>query len=54
MHLKSLNLLHQMHLQENTLFDLDIGVKFTQNGIQYPLQYVTYVPAKFEIAGLTV
>ena len=26
-----------MHLQENTLFDLDLGVKLTQNVAQYPL-----------------
>ena len=36
-----------MHLQENTFFDL--GVKFTQIAAQYPLYYVTYAPAKFEV-----
>ena len=48
-------LLHPMvkekvHLQENTLFDLDLGVKITQNVGQYPLHHVTYAPAKFDIA----
>ena len=37
----SLMLLHpmvkgKMHLQENTLFDLDLGVKATQDVTQYP------------------
>ena len=55
MHLQSLKLLHptvyvEMHLQENTLFDLDLGVKITQNAAQYPLYHVTYTPAKFEAA----
>ena len=41
MHQQSLMLLHpmvkeKMHLQENTLFDLDLGVKVTQNVDQYP------------------
>ena len=39
-----------MHLQENTLFDLDLRVKVTQNVTQYPLHYVTYLGAKFEVA----
>ena len=39
-----------MHLQENTLFDLDPGVKVTQNVAQYPQHHVTYAPAKFDIA----
>ena len=37
-----------MHLQENTLFDLDL--KVTQNVAKYPLHHVTYAPAKFEVA----
>ena len=37
-----------MHLQENTLYDLDLGV--TQNVAQYPLHHVTYAPTKFEVA----
>ena len=39
-----------MHLQENTyiLFDLNLGVKVTQNVAQYPLHHVIYVPANFE------
>ena len=31
----------EMHLQEITLFDLDLGVKVTQNVAQYPLHHVT-------------
>ena len=31
-------------------FHLDLGVKVTQNVAQNPLQYVTYAPAKFEVA----
>ena len=41
-----------MHLQENTLFDLDLGVKVTQNVDQYPQHHVAYEPAKFDIATL--
>ena len=37
-----------MHLQKNTVFDLE--VKVTQNVAQYHLHYVTYAPAKFEVA----
>ena len=36
------------HLQENTLFNIDLWVKVTQIIAQYPLYHVTYVPAKFE------
>ena len=32
------------------LFYLDLWVKATQNIAKYPLHYVTYVPAKFEVA----
>ena len=42
-----------MHLQENTLFDLDTkvkGVKVTRNVAQYPRHYETYAPAKFDVA----
>ena len=39
-----------MHLQANTLFDLDIGVKVTQNITQYPLHHVSYSDTKFEAA----
>ena len=39
-----------MHLQEITLFDLDLRVKVTGNVALYPLQYVTYLGTKFEIA----
>ena len=37
-----------MHLQENKLFDLDLGD--TQNVPQYPLHHVTYASAKFVVA----
>ena len=37
-----------MHLQENTFFDL--GVKVTQNVVQYPLHHVTYLGTKFQVA----
>ena len=40
----------KMHLQENTLFDLDLGVKVTRNVAQYRPHHVTYAPAKFDIA----
>ena len=55
LHQQSLMLLHpmvkeKMHLQENTLFDLDLGVKVTQNAAQYPRHHLTYAPAKFDIA----
>ena len=41
-----------MHLQENTLFNLDPkvkGIKVTQNVAQYPGHHVTYAPAKFDV-----
>ena len=37
-----------MHLQEKKFFDLDLGL--TWNVAQYPLHYVTYAPAKSEVA----
>ena len=40
----------EMHLQENTLFDLDRGVKVTRNAAQYHLYHVIYLPVKFENA----
>ena len=55
MHQQNLMLLHPIvkekkHLQENTLFDLDLGVKVTQNDVQYPLHHVNYSHSKFEVA----
>ena len=40
-----------MHLHKSILFDFDIDlrVKITRNVDQYPLHYVTYAPAKFEV-----
>ena len=40
----------EMHLQEITLFDLDLGVKVTRDIAQYPLHHVIYAPTKFEVA----
>ena len=40
----------EMHYQENTSFDLDLGVKVTSNVAQYPRPYVTFAPAKFDVA----
>ena len=53
MHQQSLMLLHpmvkeKMHLQENTLFDLD-QVKVTRNVAQCPLHHVNYAPTEFEV-----
>ena len=31
-------------------FDLDLGVKVTQNIAQYPLHHATYIATKFEVA----
>ena len=39
-----------MHLHENTLFDLDLWVKVTQDVAQYPLHHVTNSDTKFEVA----
>ena len=38
-----------MHLQENTLFELDLWVKVTPNAAQCPLHHVTYAPTEFEV-----
>ena len=38
-----------MDLQENTLYDLDLGVKVTQNVAQYNPHHVTYAPENFEV-----
>ena len=40
----------EMHYQENTSFDLDPKVKVTKNVAQYPRLYVTFAPAKFDVA----
>ena len=60
MHRQNLKLLlgnvnEEMHLQENTLFDLILHylvpkVKVTRNITQYPLHHVIYAPTKFEVA----
>ena len=53
MHQQMLMLLHpmvkeNMHLQENTLFDL--GIKVIRNVAQYSRHHVTYAPAKFDVS----
>ena len=55
MHLQSLKLLRQevkeeMHLQVNSIFDFDLGIKVTPNVAQYPLHHVTYSATNFEVA----
>ena len=37
-----------MNLHENTLFDLNLWVKVTQDFAKYPLYHVTYSGTKFE------
>ena len=54
MHYQSLIMLHpavkeKMHLQENTLFYLDLWVKVIRNVAQCPLHHVTYAPTEFEV-----
>ena len=39
-----------MHLQEKTLYDLDLVVKVTQNVVQCPPNHMTYACGKFEVA----
>ena len=39
-----------MYLQECTLYDLDFGVKITQNVAQYHPHHVTYAPENFVVA----
>ena len=50
---QSLILLHpmveKMHLQEDTLNVLDLGVKITGNVAQCPQHHVTYAPTEFEV-----
>ena len=48
--LQPLNVKEEMHLNENTIFDLDLGVQVTQDVAQYPLHHVTYSDTKFEVA----
>ena len=38
----------EIHLQENSIFDLDLGV--TQNVARYPLHHKTYSATKFDVA----
>ena len=39
-----------MHLHESALFDLDFGVKVTQDVAKCPLHHVTYSDTKFEVS----
>ena len=55
MHLQHLKLLRptvmeQMHLQENTVLDLDLGFQLTQDVVQHTLYHATYAFAKFNAA----
>ena len=55
MHLPNLKLLRRtvkekMNLQESKLYDLDLGVKVTQNSVQYHPHHVTYAPVNFKVA----
>ena len=43
------NSFEKMHLQESTLFDLDLQVKVTLNVAQYLIHHVTYAPTEFEV-----
>ena len=38
-----------MHLQENTLLNLDLQVKVKRNVGHCPLHHVTYAPTEFEV-----
>ena len=38
-----------MDLQESKLYDLDLGVKVTQNVAKYHPHHVTYAPVNFEV-----
>ena len=44
------NSLGDIFTRKYALYDLDLGVKATQNVAQNPLNHITYVPAKFEVA----
>ena len=39
-----------MDVQKSTLYDLDLGVKVTQNVVYYHPHHVTYASANFEVA----
>ena len=39
----------KMHLQENTLFNLDLWVKVIENVAQCLLHHVIYTPIEFEV-----
>ena len=43
-----------MYLHENTLFDLDLGVKVTQDVVKYPLHHVTIQIQSLKFLHLTV
>ena len=55
MHLPNLKFLRptvyeKVDLQESKLYDLDLGVKVTQNVAQYHPNHVTFAPVNFEVA----
>ena len=45
-----LRLMVQEMILQNTVFELDLGIKVTQKVAQYPLHHVTYAHAWFEVA----
>ena len=54
MHLQSLMLLRlmvkEMHLQKDTVFNLDLRINVTRDVAKNPLHHVSYAHAKFEVA----
>ena len=44
----------QMHLEENTLFDLDLRVKVTRTVAQCPKHHVIYAPTEFKVTSQKV
>ena len=40
-----------MQIQENSIFDLDFGVKVRRNVAQYPLHHVTLSATKFKVTS---
>ena len=54
MYLQRLKLLRstvkgKMHLPKNTVIDLDLRIKVTQNVAKHPLLHVTYAFEKFDV-----
>ena len=43
-----------MHLQENTLYSLDLVVKLTQNVVKYPPNHMTYASQNLKVLRPTI